>query len=225
MTTENTSPADTKTTAKSIIDKVKDTVKAKPKAKATAKKTAAKKTAAKKAPAKPRSKATAAPKAKASPSKGGKPRVAKKTAAKAVSAALNVRVAYGSEDKKSPYSVFNTHDVFSAYTIACLVVCNMVALSAKGAPTKAKGKAYPGLWRMLVGKRAASYWRKKERVTSEGITAAGLNEIQARLSGNSRGYSTTLETVNAIVAVVTKGGPVTLQKTTYRFTVKAASSN
>lgn len=138
---------------------------------------------------------------------------------------LPIVKAYGSEDRKSPYSVFRLHDAFAAYTIAAAVTAGMVQLSAKGTATVPKGKAYPGLFRSLVGITAWQHWRKLGRIADGAFTATGLNEIAARLSGQSRGYNTDRAMVDAFTGAMKKGGKLEHAGRRFAFTVEHGSSN
>lgn len=172
---------------------------------------------------------TKKPAAKAA--KASKPSRARKAAPKAASKASKAaprmpqtKAAYGSEDKKTPYSVFRNHAAMAAYTIAAFQVSGLLNLGKSGAPIQARGKAYPGLARMLLGKTAWGYWSKLGRIEEGALTVKGLNEVQARLSGKSRGYNTDLDTVRTFAAAMAKGGDVEVGGKRYRLTVKHASS-
>jgi len=179
------------------------------------------------------SKTTAAPKAASKAAKAAttatkaqtKAPAKKAATATAAAPALETRKAFGSVDKGTPYSAFETHATFSAYTVAALIVSGMVKLSANGTPSKPAGKAFPGLFRMLTGKTAWSHWTKAGRIETGALTAQGLNEIQARLSGQSRGYNTTAETVAAFAETMAKGGETKVNGKVYRFTRETVSSS
>lgn len=172
--------------------------------------------------------ATGATKARNANAKASAKAPAKKAATatpKAATPALETRKAYGSADKGTPYSVFNTHDAFSAYTLAALIVAGMLALSAKGTPAKGSGKAYPGLFRMLAGKTAWAHWNKAGRIDAGALTPAGLNEVSARLTGASRGYNTTADMVRAFADTMAKGGTVTVNGKAFKFERETVSSS
>ena len=135
--------------------------------------------------------------------------------------------------KKSPYTTLTKdRKAFSAWIIAAGMVGDYVTISAKGLPTKTRKKPQYGLFRMLVGSTAWNYWNgKSERMNHEAaytdddgkkhpaiaeFTQAGLNEIQARLAGNSKGYDTDLELVNQFADAMRKGGTVKHENNVYK---------
>ena len=137
--------------------------------------------------------------------------------------------------KKSPYSALTSHrSHFSAFTIAALMVANYVTISAKGAPTAGKKNRQFSMLRGLIGASAWSHWNgTTERLIHEAgytdddtgekfpqvqeITTNGLNCIQARLSGNGKGYNTDLPTVHAFRAAILEGGKVKIDDREYDF--------
>lgn len=169
--------------------------------------------------AKPAAKGSAKGSAKKAPTR-------RKAAPKAAKPKLPPTVsAYGSEDKGSPYSVFKTHETFSAYTLAAFKVAGMLNLTAKGTPSIGKAKPMPGLFRMLAGKTAVGHWTRTGRIEGGKLTAKGLNEVQARLTGTSRGYHTTVDLVLKFAAAMAKGGEVEHGGKRYRFTVRHGSTS
>jgi hypothetical protein len=106
------------------------------------------------------------------------------------------------------------HAHMRAYTIAAAIVCGMLTVSKTGAPRALKTGDVKR-WSKTVG-RAASNWRTTKRVDENGLTTLGLNTVQASLAGEAKGYSTTLETVNAFTAGLKKGGEVKVDDIAYQ---------
>ena len=133
--------------------------------------------------------------------------------------------------KKSPYKELTAHRAhFSAWIIAAMLVSDYINISVKGAPTKSQKKSQHSMLRGLVGATAWGHWNRTERMEHEGaytddsgkkikavaeVTTAGLNAIQARLSGNGKGYNTDLPTVRAFEAAMREGGKVKLDNKVY----------
>lgn len=116
--------------------------------------------------------------------------------------------------KAGPYTgLTSNRKAFSAWTLASLCTAGYATISDKGTATKAKAKAQPKLLRALIGSTAWNHWGKAriDHKAAE-LTVAGLNEIAARLSDQSRGYNTDLDIVRAFMDAQAKGGAVEVGK-------------
>ena len=211
----NTKDSATTATATQTAQKAAD--KPQPARKVTARKTRAKAaTATAKAPARKvnakRSDKPAAGNVKAQQAKEIKDAVA--------AAKIKMIEAFGSEDKRSPYSVFLDHEAFAAYTNAAFIACGMAKMSAKGTVTRSAGSSR--LWRSIVGKTAAGYWKRQGWLKDGQLTAEGQTHLQARINGESRGYKTNPELVAKFAAAMANGGTVEHAGKKFKFSVKHA---
>lgn len=126
-------------------------------------------------------------------------------------------------NKKDRYSQIQANrKAFSAYTIAALQVAGMIALSEKGAPIAKKGNFQ--LFGYIVGNTAKSHWAASGRIEGGQVSAAGLNEIQARLTGQTRGYNTDLSYVKEFAHAMQKGGTVEVNGGKFSLTSSVAAN-
>ena len=151
--------------------------------------------------------------------KAAKEKAATKAAEKAKqtpAAAPEMVRAYATRGGKSQRYAELQHNrrAFSAYTIASAIVSGLVKLSAKGLITKGD-RPQVALFGALVGTTARNHWRKAKRLDDGGFTVAGLNEVNARLQGATRGYNTDMDTVKALMAAIEKGATIEISGAKY----------
>lgn len=179
-------------------------------------KTSTTKTAAKKATSK---------KAAAKPSMAAKPSAAAVQAATAKAKAATLRKAFTlAAESRTPYRQLTAdRKAFSAWIIAAGIASGVIAMKGEAAPKQAKGA--PGLFGLLIGSTARGHWKRTGRIDDSGFTVAGLNEIQARLAGATKGYNTDRETVYTFAQAMAKGGKVEVGGRVYDVTGELASPN
>lgn len=160
----------------------------------------------------------------AAPVKAVKAAAAKPAVVKAAPAQVQIVRAFAIlGSNKDRYSeLTGNRKAFSAYTIAALVTANMIKVTEKGAAMASKGNV--SMFRALVGNTAAVHWNAQGRIGNDGqITAAGINEVQSRLAGQSRGYNTEAEFVTAFVGAMAKGGSVELNGGKFKLSSEVAA--
>jgi hypothetical protein len=119
--------------------------------------------------------------------------------------------------KGAPYSeLVHVRVHFAAWIIAAAHAAGYVKLN-KASVTSTKSGDFE-LFRQLVGKSAKRTWTQSGRVTEKEITAAGLNEMNARLAGQNA-YATDMEIVKAAAAAIKKGGEMKLGDKVYKLLV------
>lgn len=112
-----------------------------------------------------------------------------------------------SPDRNGRYTRFmKDRKAFSAFTIAIMIVVGMAKLN-KASVSKG-GKGNGKLLRLAIGPTAWGHWNKTERIADNTLTVKGLNECNARLSGQSRGYDTDIALVKAMVGAIRHGGKI-----------------
>lgn len=105
----------------------------------------------------------------------------------------------------TPYrNLSHNRTAFSAFTLAALAVSGYLQLTAKSA-TKARSKGNTALFKKLVGKTAFKTWKVRMNKEQVALSADGLNEVSARLAGESH-YSTDMITVKEFVTAIQNGG-------------------
>jgi hypothetical protein len=174
------------------------------------KKTAAKKTAAKRVSTARNTANTGKRTSTAKKAAQKRAPAARKAPAKGTATVKTVSAFTVAPDRTGRYDPFKSdRALFSAYTIAALMVAGFLSLTAKGAPSKPKSKPQSALLRALIGPVAWRHWTvTRERITPDGLTVDGLNEVQRRLAGESKGYNTELSLVRAVKTAIQKGGKI-----------------
>lgn len=120
-------------------------------------------------------------------------------------------------EKGAPYfDLVHTREHFAAWIIAAAHVAGYIKLN-KVSVTSTKSGDFD-LFKQIVGNSAKRTWTKSGRITAAEITAAGLNEMNARLAGQNA-YSTDMEIVRAAAAAMKKGGSFKLGERTYKLLV------
>ncbi len=104
--------------------------------------------------------------------------------------------------------LWRSRTAVSAFTIAALIALDLVKVSEKGAVSKGKGRYNARLLRALVKPTMVSHWTKAERLSDEGVTVKGLNEITERLSNPRYSYRTNQAAVSAMLAGLRSGNDV-----------------
>lgn len=120
--------------------------------------------------------------------------------------------------KGAPYSeLAHNRAHFSGWVIAAAQVAGMIRLNKLSVTSTKKAGDFE-LFKELVGKSAKRTWTQSGRVTKKGITAEGLNEMNARLAGENT-YSTEMDIVRREAAAMRKGGALKLGETEYKLAV------
>ena len=139
---------------------------------------------------------------------------AKTPVAKAVE---NVKPRAWTLGKGAPYSALvHNRKHFAALVIAAANVAGLIRLNKMSVTSTRKGDF--DLFKAIVGKSARRTWTRSGRVTSNGVTKDGLNEMNARLAGENA-FATDMEIVKVMVAGIKKGGVMKVGETEYKLIV------
>lgn len=124
---------------------------------------------------------------------------------------------------KSGYSdVVKCRTAFAAYTAASLITLGFAQVSKAGAFTRGRRKYSASALRALCGATMVNYWTKsKGRLDDSGLTVAGINELDRRLTDSKYGYRTTRAAIDAFVVGLKTGGDVEVDGFKFHMSEKA----